>query len=1035
VAQLEQTGVDLQAKNASQFNSALDSAKNFVQKFVDTAQGGTKGVSNLNVMGAALAVTVGNILTRALSAGASAIEDIGQRAILSVARFNTMRTAAEFLGEGVGKSKTQVDDLIESIQKYGITDDDAADAVSQFSRYNLDLAKTVDLAKEAQDASVLTGKSVTETYNQMVYAIEMANMRALRQAGIFADVAKSERELAESLGIATTDLTEENKVQATLNATLEAGTRIQGLYNQTNKYASTILANLPTQIDELLHKIGTPFQSALTNGAKAVSNLVTTATSAFSEGGTLYPAITALGSNINGLIDHFVDLAKYAVNSTSTMSGDVSTNLTTLVNNAFAWGYNLVDNFGSGMIQGAVSVLNALTYIGNLITGQLESNSPPKLLPNLANWGAAAMKSYMSGWGKADFSVFDEIAGTIESSLRAATGSKDTGLVSRILGDRSAIAGALETVRSLGDVTDQVLTKLYASTHTTDAAMKNYLKTTLELAVANDKVTAAQNALNAITKKYDDILAPLKAKLDTSSVAADNLDDQRKITQLQMVINDVNATAADKARAKLEIDKLQTGIQIRNIEEKQTAETTAAQTALDNATTERDAVLAQQEAAKALVEEHTKENELLKQQKTLLEQLAKAAEQAAKAGTGSKTNIPTTPSTRSSLGSLFDIKNADKTGRLGGLTITNPFSGIKTSIDDLTTAISNLNKAWAPATTATKPFFDWMNKNMPGVTKAATIFLTVSTVLFTLVKVFGIVATAIAGLSNPITATIVVVALAIAIWATWGDKISAWATNTFNSVIQWAANVGGKIQSWRDETVPKINGWVTDTSKKISGWASETWKTFTGWATDTITSIGNWVTDTSGKVTGWTADVGTKIQTWRDETALKISGWATDAEGTITTWIANVGTDFDAWVTASYNNAVSWAENIVQGLTDGLAAKWEAFKTYFKSLIDELPDWIKKLLGISSPSKVFADIGANMILGLTKGIMDNTKLPQLALQASINGMVSQPGGAGTVSHISSNYSNVNNWNLTMQTVQQARSVSSSFEMMRLLSGG
>jgi hypothetical protein len=76
-----------------------------------------------------------------------------------------------------------------------------------------------------------------------------------------------------------------------------------------------------------------------------------------------------------------------------------------------------------------------------------------------------------------------------------------------------------------------------------------------------------------------------------------------------------------------------------------------------------------------------------------------------------------------------------------------------------------------------------------------------------------------------------------------------------------------------------------------------------------------------------------------------------------------------------------------------------------------------------------------MMAGLAKGIADNASIPQLALQASINGMVSQPGGAGTVSHISSNYSNVNNWNLTMQTVQQSRSVASSFEMMRLLGGG
>lgn len=58
-------------------------------------------------------------------------------------------------------------------------------------------------------------------------------------------------------------------------------------------------------------------------------------------------------------------------------------------------------------------------------------------------------------------------------------------------------------------------------------------------------------------------------------------------------------------------------------------------------------------------------------------------------------------------------------------------------------------------------------------------------------------------------------------------------------------------------------------------------------------------------------------------------------------------------------------KNIVSGLWDGIQgmASWlkNKFTGFFKNLI---PDWAEKALGISSPSKVFAGIGSNIVKGL-----------------------------------------------------------------------
>jgi phage-related protein len=59
------------------------------------------------------------------------------------------------------------------------------------------------------------------------------------------------------------------------------------------------------------------------------------------------------------------------------------------------------------------------------------------------------------------------------------------------------------------------------------------------------------------------------------------------------------------------------------------------------------------------------------------------------------------------------------------------------------------------------------------------------------------------------------------------------------------------------------------------------------------------------------------------------------------------------------------AENLIQGFWDGISGMADWVKEQFDKFITGLIDGIKSLLGIHSPSTVFADIGENMMLGLT----------------------------------------------------------------------
>ena len=59
--------------------------------------------------------------------------------------------------------------------------------------------------------------------------------------------------------------------------------------------------------------------------------------------------------------------------------------------------------------------------------------------------------------------------------------------------------------------------------------------------------------------------------------------------------------------------------------------------------------------------------------------------------------------------------------------------------------------------------------------------------------------------------------------------------------------------------------------------------------------------------------------------------------------------------------------SIVDGIRKGITEQWERLKSDVSHLFTGLVDWIKKLLGIHSPSRVFADIGQNMAAGIGDG--------------------------------------------------------------------
>ena len=88
-------------------------------------------------------------------------------------------------------------------------------------------------------------------------------------------------------------------------------------------------------------------------------------------------------------------------------------------------------------------------------------------------------------------------------------------------------------------------------------------------------------------------------------------------------------------------------------------------------------------------------------------------------------------------------------------------------------------------------------------------------------------------------------------------------------------------------------------------------------------------------------------------------------------------------IQAGFNVGVA----IVQGMINGIGSIAGSLISKVEGLIKSLPDKALKLLGIGSPSKVFAGIGKNVILGLIQGLDQNSDKPGNSMQDVVSTMI------------------------------------------------
>lgn len=208
-----------------------------------------------NWLAAAAAITIAWV---AVNKAVGAIKNV----TMAAARFETLGVVMEVVGRNAGFGKDQMEGFSQGLQKAGISMLASRQVLTVMAQAQIDLNKSVELGRIAQDAAVIGNINSSEALKSLIRGIQTANIRVLRTIGINVSWEQSYAKAAKTLGRTVSSLTLTEKAQIRLNAVLEQGSRIAGSYEAAMETAGKKVLSLERHFENLKVRAGEAFTPA-----------------------------------------------------------------------------------------------------------------------------------------------------------------------------------------------------------------------------------------------------------------------------------------------------------------------------------------------------------------------------------------------------------------------------------------------------------------------------------------------------------------------------------------------------------------------------------------------------------------------------------------------------------------------------------------------------------------------------------------------------------------------------------------------------
>lgn len=175
------------------------------------------------------------------------------------ARTEVLDVIVKQVGKTAGYSATEIQKYVDGVKKMGITTQAADQVITKFIQRNLDLSKSAQLARVAQDAAVIGGTNSSAALEGIVHGITTQQIEVLRTYGIVINIEQELKKQAVSMQKSASALTQSEKQQAILNAVLTEGAKISGTYEASMGAVGKQIQSLPRYIEEAKNILGNEF--------------------------------------------------------------------------------------------------------------------------------------------------------------------------------------------------------------------------------------------------------------------------------------------------------------------------------------------------------------------------------------------------------------------------------------------------------------------------------------------------------------------------------------------------------------------------------------------------------------------------------------------------------------------------------------------------------------------------------------------------------------------------------------------------------
>lgn len=181
--------------------------------------------------------------------------------------------------------------------------------------------------------------------------------------------------------------------------------------------------------------------------------------------------------------------------------------------------------------------------------------------------------------------------------------------------------------------------------------------------------------------------------------------------------------------------------------------------------------------------------------------------------------------------------------------------------------------------------------------------------------------------------------------------------SVLGTVTSTLGELAGQVVEWAGDAI----SWLVDKGADVIGGMVNGYLGAVGSLASTLGRL-------AGEVIAWVGDAASWLVSKGADVIGGMVNGVIGAVGGLRTQIAGLG----GHVLEAVGNAADWlysaGSDLVAGFRNGIAAAWGSVTGFISDKLDSLPGIVKSALGISSPSKVFMALGAEVGRGMAIGV-------------------------------------------------------------------